>query len=116
MDISLAGAIIIAALPLACVAFGLLHLIQAKVNAMSLLQDAEAVLGKIESAVEAAVAPLHAKIAEAEAALAAKVSELETALSEKGDLLARLEQFGEHLVGIVTPAPVPSETPVEPAA
>jgi hypothetical protein len=73
---------------------------------MSLLDDVETVIAKIEGDVEAAVTgavgPLNAKIASLEAELAASTG-----------IIAKLEALGETVVGKITAASTaaPAETP-----
>lgn len=102
-NFALAGAIILAALPLACIAFGLLHYLHARVKAMSLVQDAEVFLTRIETAVEAAAKPMIDKIASLESDLAAKAAELVNLASEKDALMARLAQFEQTIENAIAP-------------
>lgn len=103
-NLPLAGAILVAALPLALIALGLLHLMHAKVKAMSLSNP---LLIEILDAVKAEAAPLLARAEQAEAALAA-------ALGDKSSLETELADLKAELVAAVTPAPAPAPA-AEPA-
>jgi hypothetical protein len=81
------------------------HHFLGRVPGMSLLDDVETVIAKIEgdveAAVEAAIGPLNAKIASLEAELAASTG-----------IVAKLEALGESVVGKITAASAaPAETP-----